>query len=83
MRLASRVVLIPVVSGIAYEYIKFAARHQHIGLVRLLTMPNLWLQRLTTRTPDLSMLEVSITALRFVLKAEESDEIQAETLSIG
>jgi uncharacterized protein YqhQ len=83
LRLASRIVLIPVVAGIAYEYIRLIARYQHIGLVRFLTKPNLWLQRLTTRTPDLSMLEVSITALRFVLEAEESGEVQAGTISLG
>jgi len=82
-RLVSRIVLIPVISGIAYEYIKFTAKYQHLGIVQLITKPNLWLQRLTTRTPDLSMLEVSITALRSVLEAEKSEEIQAETLSLG
>ncbi len=82
-RLVSRIVLIPVVSGIAYEYIKFTAKYQHLGIVRLITKPNLWLQRLTTRTPDFSMLEASITALRSVLEAEKSEEIQAETLSLG
>jgi len=83
LRLASRVVLIPVVAGIAYEYIKFAAKSQHVALIRILTKPNLWLQRLTTRTPDESMLEVSITALKYVLEAEKGKEIVAETLSIG
>ena len=83
LRLASRIVLIPVVAGIAYEYIKFTAKYQHLALVRLLTKPNLWLQRLTTRTPDESMLEVSITALRFVLEAEQGGEIKEETVSIG
>jgi len=83
LRLASRIVLIPVVAGIAYEYIKFTGKHQHVALVRAITKPNLWLQRLTTRPPDHSMLEVSITALRFVLEAESEEEIQAETISIG
>jgi len=51
--------------------------------VRLVTLPNLWLQRLSTRPPDHSMLEVAITALLFVLDAEDGTEIQTETLSIG
>jgi uncharacterized protein YqhQ len=83
LRLLSRLVLIPVVAGIAYEYLKFAARHQGVALVRLMTAPNLWLQRLTTREPDESMVEVAITALRFVLQAEEGAEIRAETVSVG
>ncbi len=83
MRLATRLLLIPVVAGIAYEYIKFTARHQDLAIIRMLTKPNLWLQRLTTRTPDESMLEVSITALRFVLEAEESGEIEEATVAIG
>ncbi len=83
LRLASRLVLIPVVAGIAYEYIRFTARHQHLRLVRILTKPNLWLQRLTTRQPDLPMLEVAITALRYVLEAEDGATVQTQTLSIG
>jgi uncharacterized protein YqhQ len=83
LRLASRLVLIPVVAGIAYEYIRFTARHQDSALVRALTMPNLWLQRLTTREPELSMLEVGITALQYVLAAEDGQELVAETVRIG
>jgi uncharacterized protein YqhQ len=83
LRLVSRLVLIPVVAGIAYEYLKFTARYQGIGLVQLMTAPNLWLQRLTTREPDESMVEVAITALRFVLEAEQGAQIDAETVSVG
>jgi len=83
LRLISRVVLIPVVAGIAYEYIRFTSRRQHVALVRALTKPNLWLQRLTTREPDLLMLEVGISALRYVLAAEQGAEIQAETIAIN
>lgn len=83
LRFVSRIVLIPVIAGIAYEYLKLTARHQHLALVRLVTLPNLWLQRLSTRPPDHSMLEVAITALLFVLDAEDGTEIQTETLSIG
>jgi len=66
----SRVLLIPVVAGIAYEYIKFTNRHRDNALVRAMAAPNLALQRLTTREPEPAMLEVSITALRHVLEAE-------------
>ncbi|MBC7264874.1 MAG: DUF1385 domain-containing protein [Chloroflexi bacterium] len=66
-RLISRVLLLPVVAGIAYEVIRFSADHQDNPLVRLLTIPGLALQQLTTREPDQSMVEVAITALKRVL----------------
>ncbi len=66
-RLLSRLVLIPVVAALAYEYMKFTARHYDQPLVRALASPGLLLQRLTTREPDESMLEVSIAALQSVL----------------
>jgi len=67
LRLLSRLVLVPVVAALAYEFIKFSARHDDHPLVRLLTAPGLWLQRLTTEEPDERMLEVSIAALQRVL----------------
>lgn len=66
-RLLSRLVLVPVVAAIAYEYMKFTASHFDQPLVRAIATPGLLLQRLTTREPDESMLEVSIAALRRVL----------------
>jgi len=71
LRLLSRIVLIPVVAGIAYEYMKLTARYyERSPLVRLLLAPGLALQRLTTREPDEKMLEVSIRALQEVLDSE-------------
>jgi uncharacterized protein YqhQ len=70
IRLGLRVVLIPVIAGIAYEYIKLLARHIDKPLARALVAPQLWLQRLTTREPSADMLEVSIHALNSVLQAE-------------
>jgi uncharacterized protein YqhQ len=67
-RLFWRLALIPVVSAIAYEVIKFTARNQDHALVRVLTVPGLWLQRLTTQEPDDGMLEVAIAALNQVLE---------------
>ena len=69
-RLVSRVLLIPVVAGIAFEYIRFTARHLSNPLVRLLVTPNLALQRLTTREPDAHMLEVAITAFNAMREKE-------------
>ncbi len=66
-RLLSRLVLVPVVASLAYEFIKFTAGHHEHPLVKVLIAPGLWLQRLTTQEPDESMLEVSIAALQRVL----------------
>lgn len=67
----SRIVLIPVIAGIAYETIQFSARNLHNPLVRALIKPNLALQHLTTRQPDPHMLEVAIVAFKRVLVSEK------------
>jgi uncharacterized protein YqhQ len=72
VRLLSRVLLLPLIAGIAYEFIRFSARRQSNPLIRLLTKPNLAMQRLTTREPDTGMLAVAITALEHVLAYEAS-----------
>ncbi len=70
-RLLSRLVLIPVVSGISYELLKLTAKHyEQSRLVRFLAAPGLALQQLTTREPKSDMLEVSIRALKEVLDSE-------------
>jgi uncharacterized protein YqhQ len=67
----SRVALIPVIAGLSYEFIRFsAARYQRNRLLTWLISPSLALQKLTTREPDDSMLEVAITALKRVLVGE-------------
>jgi len=70
-RLASRVLLIPVLAGIAVEYIRWTANHLNSPIVRLLIKPNLALQSLTTREPDRSMLEVAIESFKTMRKAEQ------------
>jgi uncharacterized protein YqhQ len=67
----SRILLIPVVAGIAYEYIRFTAKHMDNPIVRALIVPNLMLQHLTTRQPDLTMIEVAIVAFKRVLVSEK------------
>lgn len=68
--IATRILLLPVIAGIAYELIRFAGRHTHNRVLMTLLAPGLWLQRLTTREPSLDQLEVSIRALREVLELE-------------
>jgi uncharacterized protein YqhQ len=69
--IASRILLLPVIAGIAYELIRFAGKHTQNRVLMTLLAPGLWLQRLTTREPTLDQLEVSIRALREVLRLED------------
>ncbi|MGZ8793550.1 MAG: DUF1385 domain-containing protein [Gaiellaceae bacterium] len=66
----SRILLLPVIAGIAYELIRFAGKHTGSRVLMTLLAPGLWLQRLTTREPSLDQLEVSISALNDVLERE-------------
>ena len=68
--IATRILLLPVIAGIAYELIRFAGKHTGNRILMTLLAPGLWLQRLTTRQPSLDQLEVSIGALREVLQLE-------------
>ena len=66
----TRILLLPVIAGLAYEVIRFAGRHQDNRFLRSFLAPGMWLQRLTTREPSLDQIEVSIRALREVLRLE-------------
>jgi uncharacterized protein YqhQ len=67
----SRVVLLPVIAALGYEFIYFTARHCSNPFMKVLLTPGLWLQSLTTRQPDDKQLEVAITALKKVLEIEQ------------
>ncbi len=69
-RIISRVLLVPVIAGISYEFIRFAAAHNSNVVVKALLAPGIALQGLTTREPDGPMLEVAIAALKPVLAAD-------------
>jgi uncharacterized protein YqhQ len=66
----SRIILIPVVAGVAYELLRFTARNINNPIVRIIVKPNLMLQHLTTRQPELHMIEVAIVAFKRVLVSE-------------
>jgi uncharacterized protein YqhQ len=68
--IVTRISLLPVIAGIAYELIRFAGKHTNNRALMTLLAPGLWLQRLTTREPTLDQLEVSIRALEEVLERE-------------
>ena len=67
--IVTRILLLPVIAGLAYEVIRFAGKHPQNPFLRTLLAPGLWLQRLTTREPSLDQIEVSIRALREVLRS--------------
>jgi uncharacterized protein YqhQ len=70
--IATRILLLPLIAGMAYELIRFAGKHQRNRVLMAILAPGLWLQRLTTREPTLDQLEVSIRALREVLQLEDA-----------
>src|SRR5665213_517816 len=70
----TRILGVPLIAGISFEIIKFAARHRERAAVRVLMAPGLALQRLTTREPDHAQLAVAIAALRSVLEIEAGDQ---------
>jgi uncharacterized protein YqhQ len=70
-RLLTHIPFIPVVGGISYEVIKFSSKHTTTWWGRMMIAPGLWLQRVTTREPDESQLEVAIVALRCALGLED------------
>jgi len=73
LRIAYRLLLLPVVAGVSYEIIKFAGKHPS-GVVGFLTKPGLWLQKITTREPDESQLEVAIAAMKAVIPQDTEED---------
>ncbi|MBN2256671.1 MAG: DUF1385 domain-containing protein [Anaerolineaceae bacterium] len=69
-RFASRILLLPVLAGLAYEFLRFSSDNIQSPIMRILIKPSLWLQKLTTREPGLDMLEVAIQAFKR-MKLEE------------
>jgi uncharacterized protein YqhQ len=67
VKVGARIVLIPLIAGLAYEVIRFSARHLKNPVCRALIQPGLWLQRITTNEPDDKQLEIAIIALREAL----------------
>ncbi len=70
-KFASRIVLLPVIAGLSYEVIRFAARQQGL-LMTIFTAPGLWLQRITTQPPDDRQAEIAIKALQGAMELEKS-----------
>jgi uncharacterized protein YqhQ len=74
----SRVVVIPIVAGVAFEFIMWSARNQENSIVQLLVWPGLQLQKLTTREPTDDMVEVAMASLKKVLSMEEEARLEKD-----
>jgi uncharacterized protein YqhQ len=81
--IAERILLLPLIAGLAYELIRFAGKHADNRALMTVLAPGMWLQRLTTREPTLEQLEVSIRALHEVLSLEgmRSSENRVEVMA--
>ena len=71
-----KLLIMPLVMGIGYEFIKYAGKHDNL-LVKILSAPGLWMQRITTKEPTDDIIEVGIEAIKAVLTDNpEDDEIK-------
>ncbi len=77
LNLVVRIILMPLVAGLSYEIIKYAAKKESGAIFKMMTLPGLWLQNITTQNPDDDQLEVAIEALNESLKLEPSMEVEA------
>ena len=71
LRILSRIIVLPLIAGVSYELLKWAGRSDN-AVVRVLSMPGIYLQKLTTKEPDLKQLEVAIAAMKAVLPENET-----------
>ena len=69
-RILSRLLLIPVVAAMSYEFIRFYGLHPNWPIARVMSLPGLWMQRLTTRQPEDDQIEVAITAMGSAVAAD-------------
>ncbi len=71
--MAIKILILPLITGLSYEFIKYAGRHDNI-LVRILAAPGLWMQRLTTKEPDEDMIEVALASFKAVITDNPEDD---------
>ena len=76
--IGSRIVLIPVIAAVSYEFIRFTGTKRRFRLVRWIGMPNIWLQSLTTQQPDDDMIEVAVSAMRAALRRDAGGPLEDE-----
>jgi len=73
-RIWSRIAVLPIIAGLGYEFLKFSGKYYNNRWARILIAPGLYLQKLTTREPDDSQLEVAIAALKAVIPGEKTED---------
>jgi uncharacterized protein YqhQ len=73
-RIWSRIAVLPIIAGLGYEFLKFSGKYYNNRWARILIAPGLYLQKLTTREPDDSQLEVAIAALKAVIPVEKNED---------
>lgn len=81
LMVSSRIVLLPVIASLGYEFTRYAAGHGDNSLVRALARPGMWLQSMTTRPPELAQLEVGIAALKRAL-VDDNPDLEAELFPV-
>ncbi len=74
VRLLTHLPLIPLVGGVAYEFIRWSAKRSETNVGKMLVAPGLWLQRITTKEPDASQLEVALVAIKCALGIEDQQQ---------
>ncbi len=80
LRVCSKLITLPLVVGVGFEFIRYAGKHDNF-FIRMISAPGLWVQRLTTKEPDDSMIEVAITSLKLALPEiypEETEKLNCE-----
>ena len=71
--IAIKILILPLITGISYEFIKYAGRHENI-FVKILSAPGLWMQKLTTKEPDDDMIEVALASFKAVITDNPEDD---------
>lgn len=74
-RIASRILLLPVIAAVSYEIIRFSGAHQNTWFGKMVATPGLWLQKLTTRQPDDDQIEVAIRAMETAIAADSGETV--------
>lgn len=82
IRIASRLIVIPLVAGFSYEIIKFSSKYENSYFIKIITWPGLMLQKLTTREPSKEQLEVAISSVKRLLELENVKSTEEVEVSL-
>jgi len=82
-RIASRILLLPVIAAVSYEFLRFSGTHQDAWFGKAIAQPGLWLQKLTTRQPDDAQIEVAIHAMKTAIAADAGETIPKQVPAVG